>query len=341
MLELNQKVFELTSSVDLTGEKEIRVIVNDEDRGIKLQEIFRKIEFEEGKITGHSILEFYNVKDGMLTDKEGNSIYLATDKYPQILFKKIRDPWGFIADEITVNAPYVRDIGLLLKLVKTEETITGLSAADKKMLIEEREMTEAEAAKQSEAEKAAAEAAEVERIKLEEEERKAVEEAKAIEEAAQKAEEDAKAAEAAKLEEESARIKAEEDAIEASKKAEADKIQAEKDAITNKKKEMEESEFFLNAQQYKSAQVKYARLGFIEYPKDGYHFFYGESDDEDNYPFILAEREYGFYEQLPGGIVDENEKTAEYEFTEGEQDKLLILNIAKGTFIITDQEAEA
>lgn len=341
-MELNHKIYEISPAVDLTGEKDIRVVVNDEDRGIQLSEVFKKIkEFDDGEISGYSILEYYKIQDGMLVDKDGNKIYLSTPTHPKILFKNIDDP-TFISGEIEVSRNYVRDAGLLMNLINTEETITGLSKEDKQALKDERDLVAAEEDRkikeaEEEASKKKAEedeiaAAEARRIADEDADNKKKEaEALALEEEARKSAEEAKqkeeAAEQARKEEEESKRKAEE------------AIEAEKEAAAKKIRDMEESEFFLNTKEYKAAQKKYARLGYIEHVKDGYHFFYGESDEEaENYPFVLAQRQDGFFEQLPGGIVDENEKTAEYEFTEDGNDKTLILNIGKGTFLITDAE---
>lgn len=350
-MELNHKKYILKdSTIDLTGEQDIRVITNDEDLGVKFPEVCKKIrKFKPGVIEAYSILEYYTVtKEGTLEDKDGNQIYLATDKHPQILFKEIDDPFE-IYPEIEVTHNYVRDAGLLMKLVNTEVTVTGLSKKEAQALQDERAMFEAEAeTKRREAEEEATRlqaeadqkaADEAKRIAEEEEAtKKQQEEARLAQEAADKSAEEARlaqeAADKARQEEEDAK-KAEEE----SKKAAA---KAAKDAIEKKKKDMEENEFFLTAVQYKATQKKFARLGYTESSKDGYHFFYGEADesndndDLNHSPFILAEREFGFYEQLPGAIVDENEKTASYDFTEGDQEKSLIYNIAKETFLIAD-----
>lgn len=355
-MELNHKKYILKdSTIDLTGEQDIRVITNDEDLGVKFPEVCKKIrKFKPGVIEAYSILEYYTVtKEGTLEDKDGNQIYLATDKHPQILFKEIDDPFE-IYPEIEVTHNYVRDAGLLMKLVNTEVTITGLSKKEAQALQDERAMFEAEAeTKRREAEEEATRlqaeadqkaADEAKRIAEEEEAtKKQQEEARLAQEAADKSAEEARlaqeAADKARQEEEDAK-KAEEESKKAAEKAA-------KDAIEKKKKEMQENSesedgSLVNSIQYKKAQTKYAKWAYVEVIKDGYHFFYGEADDthEDDKlnhsPFLLIEREYGFYEQLDISIVDENDRTVSYEFTEGDQEKSLIYNIAKETFLIAD-----
>lgn len=357
-MELHHKGYYLKDSkIDLTGEKDVRVIKNEEDFGVKLHEVFKKIHrIKPGVIEGYSILEYYKVtKEGTLADNDGNQIYLSTDKYPQILFKEIDIPFQNYS-EIEVSHNYVRDAGLLMGLVNTEETVTGLSKKEKQALVDERATLAAEAeTKAREAEELAAKqkaeedqrlADEARRKADEEEENKKKEaEAKAAEELARKSAEEAKAAQEAadkaRQDEEDAK-KAEEESKKAAEKAA-------KDAIEKKKRDMQENSEskdgeFVNPDQYKALKKKFARLAYTETIKDGYHFFYGESDEShedeslNHSPFLLAEREYGFYEQLYGSIVDENDKTAEFQFVEKDQNKTLILNIKKETFLITDAE---
>lgn len=89
----------------------------------------------------------------------------------------------------------------------------------------------------------------------------------------------------------------------------------------------QEEEFILNQEEYGKVLVRSKKLGFKEHEQDGYHFFYGENLPKDEYPFILAKRESDKYEELEGGVVDENDNKVDFEFTDGDDEKKLSLDL--------------
>lgn len=337
-MQLKDITLELSVQANLDGQ-DIKVITNGEDSGVKAKHIFKKLWFETGKITGYSILEFYSVKDGFLVDKEGNQTHFSTERFPEIKINRIKIPFFFT--DIDVSKEWVRDTGKLMNLEKTEETVKLLSPEDKKALQDEREVIYAEIeTKKKEQEEAEAKAKAEEDERLAEEARKAEEEAKtaaekkAAEEATRKAEEEAEKSE-------KERIKAEKEAEEAKAAEEDARIQAEKSAAEAKKaeeeerlrKEKEAEQYTLSERQYSDIVKKYNKLGVKQYVKGKYRFFYHENIAREDQPFVLAKRG-DKYEELEGGIVDENEEEVEFEFTEEDKDKRLTLIIGTEDIII-------
>lgn len=350
-MELNHRIYELSVQSNLDGqEKAIKVIVNGEDTGVKLNHIFKKVWFETGRIVGYSILEFYSVKDGFLVDKEGNQIHFANDRHAEIKINRIKKPLIILGEqEVTRN--WVRDTGKLLNLEKTEETVKDLSVEDKKALQDERDVVYAELeTKRKEQEEIEAKLKAEEDEKLAEEARKAEEEAvtaaeikkaeqatKDAEEAAKKSEEDRikaeKEAEEAKIAEEEAKAQAEKSAAAAKKAQEKADEEARKKAEAEEKKSMEEAakkaeeekQYILSEKEYDRFSKRCKKFGMEEYIKGEYHFFYGKNLPKGEFPLILKKRTDDYME-LEGGIVDENDEDVEFEFTDG-KDKTLVLDI--------------
>ena len=325
-MELHDMFYLISEQANLDGQ-DVKVRVNGEDNDIRLKSICKRLEFETGKIRATSILEYYTVVDGFLTDKEGNQISLSCERYPEIKFVKIKEP-GLQMNDKEVSRNYVRDAGKLLNLEKTEETITGLSKEDKKALRDERELTYAEIETKKKEEEA------VEAQKLAEEEAKAAEvaqklaeeeETKKSEAAAKKAQEDAEKAEQEAKEAEIAAKQARQDEEEAKRKAEESAKKAQE------AEEIKKSSHLLSQRDFDKSMKHAEKVGMKEYTKDGYHFFYGTDLPEGDHPFILVERGKGKYEDLPCAIVDEDEEkgTVEAEFDDGQEEMYLKLNVNK------------
>lgn len=330
-MELNHKIYELSVRANLDGqEKSIEVIKNGERTPVKLHHLFKKVWFETGRIIGWSLLEHYAVKDGFLVDKEGNQIHFSSERFPEIKVVKIKNPL-IIFDEVEVNWEYIRDISTLLGIENVEDTIKGLSPEEKNALVEHRQakLAEIEAQKrEAEAEEARKKAEEEER--LAEEARQAEEEAKTAAEK-KKLEEETRLAEEAAAKAEAEKIKAEKEAEEArieQEKAEALAKKAEEEArIAEEKKKQELEQYMLSPAEYEKTKRKYERMGMKEYSSGEYRFFYGTNLPPKESPFIICKRQDGRYEELPGGIVSENEEEVEFEFTDGDKEKTLFLTL--------------
>lgn len=334
-MELQDMFYLLSEQANLDGQNP-RVLVNGVDNDIKLKEICKRLEFETGKFRAHSILQYYTVQDGFLVDKEGNQISLTCDRYPEIKFVKIKEPGLMLSDkEVTRN--YVRDIGKLLNLEKTEETITGLSKEDKKALRDERDVVyaEIETKKKEEEARIAEEEAKQAEIAAEEARKLAEEEeTKKAEAAAKKAEEDAKKAEEESREAEIAAEKARKEQEEAEAQAKESARLAEEARLEAEK--IKNSETLLSQRDYDKSVGRTAKRGMKVYEKGEYHFFYGTDLERRDPPFILAKRGKGKYEDLPCAIVDEDfEKgIVEFEFNDGDEEMYLKLNINKEELIV-------
>lgn len=330
-MELHDMFYLISEQANLDGQ-DVKVLVNGQDNDIRLKSICKRVEFETGKIRATSILEYYTVVDGFLTDKEGNQISLSCERYPEIKFVKIKEP-GLQMNDKEVSHTTVRDMGRLLNLQITEETITGLSKEEKKALRDERELIYAEIETKKKEEEA------VEAQKLAEEEAKAAEEAqklaedeetKKTEAAAKKAREDAEKAQEEAKQAEVAAEKARQDEEEAKWKAEESAKKAEE------AEEIKKSAHLLSQRDFDKSLKHATKVGMKEYVKDGYHFFYGTDLPEEDHPFILVERGKGKYEDLPCALVDVDQEkgTVDAEFDDGQEEMYLKLNVNKETMSI-------
>lgn len=324
-MELNDRVYELSVQGNLHGQP-VYVVLNGNkipagDTFVQAKHIIKSLEFETGKIRGCSILEHYSVKDGFLTDKEGNQIHFSSERFPEIKINRIKTPF-LLNDEVEVDLAYIKDVTSLLNMQNPEDTIKGFSDEEIKALQDEKERALAEVeAKRLEQE------AEDARIKAEEDEKAAEAARVAEEEAKTKAEQEA-AAEATRIAEEEAkkseeaRIQAEKEAEDAKKAEEEAKIQAEKSAkeaeeaaeAERARIAEEEKAYVLSPKLFDKLARRCKNARMKEYTKDGYHFFYGPNPIAPMEPCILKKRNNGDYEELKGGIIDQSEEEVEFEF---------------------------
>lgn len=314
-MELNDRVYELSVQGNLHGQP-VKVMLNGKEipageTCVQAKHIIKNLEFETGKIRGCSILEHYSVKEGFLVDKEGNQIHFSSERFPEIKINRIKTPF-LLNDEVEVDLAYIKDVTALLNMQNPEDTIKTLSVEEVKALQDEREKETAE----RDAENA--------RIKAEEDEKAAEAARLAEEEAKTKAEQDA-AAEVTRLAEEEAR-KSEEARIQTEKEAEEARIQAEKSAEEariaaeeERKRIAEEEKAFVLSPKLFEKFIKRSKNGgrpggMKQYVKGDYHFFYGPNLVKPHEPAIFRKRSNGDYEELEGGIADENEEEVEFEF---------------------------
>lgn len=110
-------------------------------------------------------------------------------------------------------------------------------------------------------------------------------------------------------------------------------------------KSMSERDDFLNTVEYIGAKRRFEKSGFTEYVCNKYHLFYKSNDSSleswmSKGPFILVERDFGFYEEL---AVYENictpnynnkNSNKEYIVHEEDKQKLLTIDLWTDTIII-------
>lgn len=289
-MKLQQKVFVFDSDIDF-DKTLVKILVNGKDESLSPRYLFKDLEMECGKISGYSLLQFYKVDKGSLWDKEGNEITFSDTKEKKIPVEKVRDPLAFVAESLEVNLQYIKDVSALLGLIEIEKTISGLSNAEKKIIVDDRE-----------------------------EEYTAKELAK--KEAEAKVDQENRIAEAKKAADKEA---ADKEAEEKKKEAEA---AAEQENKTEEKK-IPEGDHILAPKDQKLLHRKYQRMGFAEYKKDNYKFYYGEDVPDNEQPFLLIDHD-DYYEKLDGSVVFEKDGEVEYEFSDTDDiDKLLILKDGK------------
>lgn len=326
-MELNQKIYKIyaegNKSIKLTDAKKVFVIRNGEANGATLYDVFRKVdEFETNKIWGWSLLEFYKAKDGFLVDSEGNKISLLEGE-TKIFFKGIDDPFLDFSSPKDVNLDYIKDVSTLLGLGAIEETITDLTNEEKQVLVEDRMTANEKRQQQIKKEKEDADAQEkkaleAERKKIEAEQKEEADRLKALEE---------EAAEAKKKEDEE-KEKSEKEAkkIEAEKKKQEEE-EKEKAEEERKKKEREENENVYSPKQYKELRAQYLETGFTEHltNDEKYTLFFPEEVTKENKPFVIVKTKID-YEDLEGELTINNDKQADFEFTENGEEKIITLN---------------
>ncbi len=300
-MKLTQKVFCFKDEANFEGDK-VKVLVNGNDGSLKLDHLFKEFSVDDNEVTGYSLLEFYKIKDGNFVDEDGSVIsFILNEKKISII--KVRDPFLFIDEDIEVNLQNVKDVSALLGLKEIEKTITALSDADKKILIEDREKA----------------------FTVKELAKKEVEVKEAVD---KKVKQDKEAADKVFKDKETADAKVKEDA----KKAEATK--AAEDKVTEEAKEKEknkvpEGDDIVSIKDFKLLQRKSQREGLLQYRSVDYLFFYGEDRADGKMPFVLIDMQT-YYKRLDGSLTHEKNGEVEYEFTaEDETDKILILKNEK------------
>lgn len=314
-MKLEEQIFNIVDEtgkpIDVSKEPKTDVLFNGEKCGLGLSEIFIKItELNKGEICGNSLLQYYKIgEDGLLHDKEGNTIGLSTDK-GKVLFKSIEEPTSTYG-AVHINLEYVKNFASAFNIQKADELFIDLSPNEKEIVSTERN--------------ASIEAA---RIKKDKEDADAL----VIYEAAkkQKETEDAIAAAAEKKKKDDA------DALLLQQQQEAEKNQAirkfndDRKKIIPKNLIVEETEFQSLIEHYKS-------IGFKQYEKGDYIFFYGTVDEETedvNEPFLLIKRNDWYEEPEEGELKVETDENVEYEFSDADKTIKIELDFKKDEVIV-------
>jgi len=336
---VNHKVFEIygeeNKSVLIINPKDVLVLRNGESNGVTLNDVFKKIdELEENKIVGWSILENYKPEEGFLVDSEGNKISLLQGE-DKIFFKKVRDSFFIIKDEKEVPLDYVKDVSSLLGLGTIEETITVLTNEDKQILVEERMLANEKRQKQIKAEKEEADAKEkkvleeerkkIEQEQAEEQERLTILEAEAEATKKREAEENEKLELEAKKKHEQEQLEKEKEEAETAQAKQKEKAQADAE---KRKKEREKNENVYTPKQYRDMRIEQLKSSFSEYitEDEKYIFFFPQEVTDEDKPFVMLKTEDDYEELIDGELTINTSKLAEYEFKEGKEDKVIILN---------------
>lgn len=94
-------------------------------------------------------------------------------------------------------------------------------------------------------------------------------------------------------------------------------------------KQIPQGENILTQKEQKILHRKLQRMGFEEFKKGEYSFYYGEDIPDSEKPRLLYDHT-GYFEILDGSVVHEKDGEVEYEFTDfDKEDKVLILKEGK------------
>ena len=156
-MELIEKIFRVTNAegqpIDLSEEKDIAVIINGKDNGIKLEHVFRKyaLDEDEGTIYGTSLLAYFTPKDGKLVDAEGHTIeFLTTERKPILVTDNLEEP--FLDDDADIDFDYVKAFSELVGINKPDELFAELlSDSEKEVFASERNKREADSKQKADA----------------------------------------------------------------------------------------------------------------------------------------------------------------------------------------------
>lgn len=113
------------------------------------------------------------------------------------------------------------------------------------------------------------------------------------------------------------------------------------DDIHFKRRWLKWTQKLIDSNQYQEIRRWFGKRGFEEYINNEYHFFYGDPiEDEDAYPFVILNHGKGQFEELDGGIVDDNDKTVEFEFIDGNTNYSVKLDKEKSELTVSEKVAQ-
>lgn len=333
-MKLREKIFPVIAeggkSFDLRKEKRIPVLINKEDRGAELKDFFIRHSFDDSdEILGFSLLQFFALKDGELVDSEGNTISLfLPEQNISLKFKPITKKLVPL-DPIEVPVTYVEAFSYsLVGIQKPEVVFSELSNPERKTIVETRqakELVETQAREKASADKARADAEAKARAEVK---------AKGYADTIAKVQADAEAK--AKAEEKAEADKAKTIA-DAKVKADLDK---EKAAAEIKFKNSLNPKFVYEKKDYNELKQLFEDDKGNVHIQEPYHFFYvAPTEEEPNPrdPTVLIKRGAEWWqEDEDGEIIKENTKTAEYEFSDGEQHKIVLLDVENGSITVNN-----
>ena len=311
-MKLEEQIFNIVDSegkkMDISKDITANVLFNGKETGLALSEIFKKItELNKGEICGNSLVQYYKIgDDGLLHDLEGNTIGLSCDR-GLILLKSMEEPVSTYG-AVNVSFDYVKNFASGFNIKKAEELFIDLSQAEKDILVQEREALEKSA---SEAAKIAKDKADAELLEKEETAKK------------EKEATDAAQAEADKKKKEA------DDAITLANQKETDRLNAIREFNDNRKKVIPKN-LIVEETEFQSLVDHYKTIGFKQYEKDGFIFFYGKvaEDAEDvNEPFLLIKRNDWYEEPEEGELVVETDKNVEWSFSDADKPSKISLDL--------------
>jgi tetratricopeptide (TPR) repeat protein len=144
-MELQETVFPIADEagnlVDVKKEKVVSII-NGKLSEAELKDIFIRIsEINKNGITGFSLLQYFELKDGVLTTKEGNTVSLAMIKGDRTIPLRFKDfDEKFVPlDPLPVSLSYIQAFSdKLIGIEKPEVLFYDLSNSEKKILVDAR-----------------------------------------------------------------------------------------------------------------------------------------------------------------------------------------------------------
>lgn len=153
-MKLKEKIFHVTDAegnlIDLSEEKEIAVIINGKDSGLKIQEVFRTVvlDEEEGEIYGTSLLSYFTPQEnGSLIEPEGNTVsFLVKREGSTIPLKVTEITRPSLYDDVDISFEYIKAFAELIGITKADELFAELlNDAEKEVFASERNKREADA----------------------------------------------------------------------------------------------------------------------------------------------------------------------------------------------------
>lgn len=111
------------SDVNLNDLTSLNICVNDNVTELGIDDVFKKFEgYEDNKLVGWSILQFFKFEDGYLLDEDRNKIsFHSKQQGADFYVKKIRNAIIMLSD-IEIKDAYIRDVKKMISLSKGRVT---------------------------------------------------------------------------------------------------------------------------------------------------------------------------------------------------------------------------
>lgn len=155
-MKLKEKIFHVTdeqgNNIDLSEDKDIAILINGKDSGLKIEEAFRTIVLDEneGEIYGTSLLSYFTPQeDGSLAEPEGNAVqFLVKREGGNISLKVTKITRPSLHEDAVISFDYIKAFAELIGITKADELFADLlTDAEKEVFSSERSNREADAKK--------------------------------------------------------------------------------------------------------------------------------------------------------------------------------------------------
>lgn len=113
------------NEVNLSETNNLNLLVDDKKEGVLASDVFKKLVFDEDRIEGYSLLQYYKLENGFLYDNEGKKISFENEDGSKLLLSDIKSHFFGLKD-IEVSAEYANHIGLFLRTKNIELVLDGI-----------------------------------------------------------------------------------------------------------------------------------------------------------------------------------------------------------------------